>query len=160
MNITLRRVSILSAPAVVAALAIGTLTAPQAMAADRTVTVNCSAALGPSADGNVRTVSYYVAKTSTTWKHKQRLNFPTSHGINRTRRDLSHVTYLLDGTTRRGHVEVKKNEVAWDNVSWGIASWGVGREPITKKGRTRLVSHGWYNMNSWPVECQSKSFAF
>ncbi|KOX31631.1 MULTISPECIES: hypothetical protein [unclassified Streptomyces] len=159
MSIALLRVSIFSTPVVVAALAVGTLSAPQAVAADRTITVNCSAALGPSADGNVRTVNYYVAKTSTTWKHKQRQNFPTSHGINKSRRDLSHVTYLLDGTTRRGHLEVKKNEVAWNNNSWGVY-WSAGREPVTKKGSTRLVSHGWYNMNSWPIECKGKSFAF
>ncbi|MET9429552.1 MULTISPECIES: hypothetical protein [unclassified Streptomyces] len=159
MNISFRRAAALTAPTVIAALAIGTLTAPSAVAADKKVTVNCSTALGPSADGNVRTDSYYVAKTSTTWKHKQRLNFPNSHGINKKRRDLSHVTYLLDGTTRKGHVEVKKGQVSWEYNSWG-QGWPIGREPITKKGKTRLISHGWYNMDSWPMECKGKSFAF
>jgi hypothetical protein len=37
------------------------------------------------------------------------------------------------------------------------------QQPITKKGKTRLVAEAWYNMdgiNGWPADCKSKSFAF
>ncbi|WP_326575599.1 hypothetical protein OG889_09530 [Streptomyces sp. NBC_00481] len=155
-----KRLSTLAAPAIAAALLLG-FSAPDAFAATtHKKTTTCSAAITPTSDAKIKVTTYYQKKTKTTWQHTARYYHPTSHGMKKSRSDFYIESYLMDGGTREKGLDInKKGSKRWDMTSWHF-SYLKNQRPVTKKGKTRLVAHGWYAMNSWPTECKSQSFAF
>ncbi|MFJ9862736.1 hypothetical protein [Streptomyces sp. NPDC101165] len=159
MRITKKRTAAIVAPLAAAVMAAG-LSAPEAVAASQSTA--CSASINPSSDAKITVKTFYMKKTSTTWQHTDRYYYPTSHGFRKSRSDFEILSYLLDRTTRKGIDRRKKGEARWDLVAFST-QFPTSQRPITKKGTTRLVAEGWYNMdgiNGWPVDCKSKSFAF
>jgi hypothetical protein len=143
-----------------AAVMVTGVSAPEAVAASKATA--CSASINPTSDAKITVKTYYVKNTSTTWRHTNRHYYPSSHGFNKKRSDFSITSYLLSGTDRKGVDRRKKGEARWDMVSFSTY-FPRAQQPITKKGKTRLVAEAWYNMdgiNGWPADCKSKSFAF
>ncbi|MFF7049825.1 hypothetical protein ACFY94_15860 [Streptomyces griseorubiginosus] len=161
LRITKKRMAAVVAPMAAAVILTGVST-PEALAASKSTA--CSASINPSSDAKITARTYYMKKTSTTWQHTSRYYYPSSHGFKKSRSDFKIISYLLDGTsgTPKGMDKRNKGEARWDMVSFST-QYPTSQRPITKKGTTRLVAEGWYNMDGidgWPVDCKGKSFAF
>ncbi|MCX5424530.1 hypothetical protein [Streptomyces sp. NBC_00078] len=159
MSITKKHMAAVAAP-IAAAIVLTGVSTPDAFAA--TASTACSASINPTSDAKITVKTFYTKKTSTTWQHTSRMFYPTSHGFNKKRSDFSIFSYLTDGNSMIAKEKTNKGEARWDLVAWGH-DYPAGQRPITKKGRTRIVAQGWYNQNAvagWPVDCNSKSFAF
>ncbi|MFJ2903978.1 hypothetical protein [Streptomyces sp. NPDC087212] len=161
MRITKKRMAVAAAP-IAAAIALSGVAAPQANAASATTA--CAASINPTSDAKITVKTYYLKKTSTTWQHTDRYYYPSSHGFKKSRSDFRIYSYFLDGTSGNpiGKNSRKKGQERWDEISFST-QYPVSQRPITKKGTTRLVAEGQYNIDAiggWPVTCKSKSFAF
>lgn len=159
LRTTKKWLALLATPAVAGILLTG-LSAPQASAAGTSkADATCSASLTPTADAKITVRTYYTKKTSTTWQHQSRYFYPSSHGIKKSRSDNDVASWLLVGSKRLDWDHQKKGKIRWDMQSFSY-DYGKGKGPITPRGKTRLVVHGWYALNTWPTECKAQSWVF
>ncbi|MFF9086746.1 hypothetical protein ACF1BE_10100 [Streptomyces sp. NPDC014991] len=158
MNLTKKWLTTLAVPATATMLLTG-LSAPQASAATLKADATCSASLTPTADAKIKVRTYYTKKTSTTWKHLNRYFYPSSHGIKKSRSDTDMTSWLLVGNSRIDWDHEKPGSIRWDMITFSYG-YPQGANPVTKKGKTRLVTHGWYALDTWPTECKAQSWVF
>ncbi len=158
MNISKKLLTTLAAPAAAGVLLTG-LAVPQASAATHKADATCSASLNPTADAKIKVRTYYTKKSSTTWQHLSRYFYPSSHGIRKSRSDTDMESWLLVGSSRKGWEHEKPGTIRWDLINYHY-DFPQGQRPVTKKGKTRLVTHGWYALDTWPTECKAQSWVF